>query len=205
MMAIFLESCNPRKKAIMPETIIVRTEIIKLVGVIEFSMSFIAAAEPVRVFPIAYTVAKLKPMIIVFIAPTRKRKLRLSCLIISEPITAACPDPMPGRKEQRGAAIEAAKEDFSKLLKGSFIFLRGVICCGGREILFLKLTIREETPKRPVRRGRRGSLIGRLNVIKPRKPESANTIIEERISFSRKIRKRETHIKINGMRIFIAL
>jgi len=53
---------------------------------------------------------KLNATTMVFIAPTRKRKDSLSCSKISEPMTAAWPEPIPGRKEQRGADIRAATD-----------------------------------------------------------------------------------------------
>lgn len=57
---------------------------------------------------------KLKPITIVFIPPTNTKKPFLDCFKNSEPITAACPEPIPGRKEQSGAEIIELKIDFKK-------------------------------------------------------------------------------------------
>ena len=64
---------------------------------------------------------------IVLIAPTRKRKDLFDCGITSEPIRAACPDPIPGRKEQSGAASAAASDDFINSIFGRRADLIGVM------------------------------------------------------------------------------
>ena len=79
---------------------------------IVFKISFTATAVPERVLFILYIVINPNAETIVFIAPTKNRKERLSCWNISEPIVAAWPEPIPGRNEQRGADIAAAKNDF---------------------------------------------------------------------------------------------
>lgn len=112
---------------------------------------------------------------------------------------------MPGRNEQSGAAKAAASVDFMNELFLSFIFFNGRIFCFGTENLLFMLMIREEVPKRPVKRGRSGSLTGSLNAAKPMNPASRKTIRELIISFSEKIRKKEMKIRINGMIAFIRL
>ena len=106
---------------------------------------------------------------IVFIEPTKNRNCFGVWGIISEPITAACPEPRPGRTES-GAEIEAAAIDLriSFFVRLILDILAGV--CGGRTVLFLMETMRPERPKSPVNKGKRGSLTGRFNVRKPRKP-----------------------------------
>ena len=115
------------------------------------------------------------------IAPVRKRKERLSCLNISEPNVAAWPEPMPWRNEHRGSEIEAARDDFRNCFLVSFIFFKGEIDCFGRvDDGFFRETIKADEPKRPVKRGRRGSLIGRLKVRIPRKPARRKIVSERR-------------------------
>ena len=59
-------------------------------------------------------------------------------------------------------------------------------------------TKREERPKRPVSKGKRGSFIGRFKVKKPRKPASKKTVNERRNLSSLKIKYREAKIRIKG-------
>ena len=108
---------------------------------------------------------------------------------ISEPIVAACPEPIPGRKEQRGAEIEAAITDLINCFFGSFIFFRGeIFCFANAEEVFFRLTIKADEPNRPVKSGSRGSLTGRLNVIMPRRPAREKIINEFKKFSSWKIR-----------------
>ena len=148
----------------------------------------IAAAAPVLVLPMAYIVMNDRPITIVFIAPTRKRKPLLFCSISSEPMTAAWPEPIPGRNEQRGAEMIAARVDFESSFFGILICFSGLIVCVEGIVLFLSEIIRDEIPNSPVRSGRRGSFIGRLNVRIPRKPASRNTVIDGIGLFSLKMR-----------------
>ena len=69
----------PKTAAKMPEIIIVPRIMIKFCEDIVCRISLMAAAEPERALLIAKIVMKLKPMIIVFVAPTRKRKPLVSC------------------------------------------------------------------------------------------------------------------------------
>lgn len=96
------------------------------------------------------------------IAPTRKRNDLFVWGIISEPIVAACPEPMPGRNEQRGAEMIVADE----ALRNSFfvsliVFSLGIFCFITCDLSF-RLIISADVPNKPVNRGRRGSLIGEL-------------------------------------------
>ncbi len=134
---------------------------------------------------------KERAIIIVFIAPTRKRKfLGFECVFSesSEAKTAAWPEPIPGRKEEKGAIRAADKKDFKRESFDIFNENKGIIFWGGREVLLLIETRRAEVPKSPVRRGRRGWFIGRFNERKPRKPASRNTTREIRNSSSLKIK-----------------
>lgn len=79
----------PRKKAIKPEIdIIIRIVVISFIERFP-KISFTAAALPVRVLFIEYTVIKLRPMTIVLTEPTRKRKDLSVKFVISEAIVAA--------------------------------------------------------------------------------------------------------------------
>ncbi len=122
----------PIKKERIPAMKIVITIYRRFVCVRDFRISFSATAAPERVLPMLYKAMKLREITIVFIAPVRKRKERLSCLKSSEPRVAAWPEPMPGRNEQSGAEIAAAREDFKNCFFVSLIFLRGESDCFGR-------------------------------------------------------------------------
>lgn len=107
----------------------------------------------------------------VFIAPIKTRKLSRDCFMNSEPITAACPEPIPGRNEQRGADIIELTDALRKSFFGILIFFIFVISWRGIFVLFFKLIKIAEEPNNPVSNGRRGSFTGRLRVAKPKKPE----------------------------------
>lgn len=62
------------------------------------------------------------------IAPTENRKVLGFCSVNSEARVAACPEPMPGRKEQRGAARDDEIEAFRNSDFVNFIFLSGGSC-----------------------------------------------------------------------------
>ena len=72
----------------------------------------IATAAPVRVFCKEKRATKDKAIMTVFMEPTKNKNCLGVWGIISEPITAACPEPRPGRTE-RGAEIEAAAIDLT--------------------------------------------------------------------------------------------
>ena len=100
----------PAKKAIIPEIKTTAKIKTKLLRVIEPSNSKTAADAPVRVLPMTKAVTKDKAITIVLIPPTKNKNSLLSCSPpISEPITAACPEPIPGRKLHKGAAIPIPK------------------------------------------------------------------------------------------------
>ena len=62
---------------------------------------------------------KLIPNPIVFTAPSKIKNSSLAGFINEEPITAACPLPIPGRKLQIGDATAAVNNGLKKL----FLFL----------------------------------------------------------------------------------
>lgn len=95
---------------------------------------------------------------------------------------------MAGRKEQRGAAMRAEKEDFMKSFIGIVIFFNGRTFCFGIIVFCFSEMIIEDAPNKPVRRGRRGSFTGRLNVAMPRKPARKNITRAGINSFSVKIK-----------------
>jgi hypothetical protein len=115
---------------------------------------------------------------IVLIAPTEKRKERGFCSVNSLANVAACPEPMPGRNEHRGAASEDDKEDFRNSDFVSFICLNEGRCCFINMVFDFKLTINPERPNKPESKGRRGSFTGRLKVKSPRSPAKTKTVIE---------------------------
>ncbi|MEM4259192.1 MAG: hypothetical protein QXS38_00295 [Candidatus Pacearchaeota archaeon] len=168
--------------------IIVARIIVRFWIVIVVRSSEIAAAEPERDFLIAYKVTKLNPMMIVFVAPIRKRNPFVFWGIISEPIVAACPEPMPGRNAQKGEEIRTAATDLKNSFFGIVVFLRGVIFCFGILDFVLRLIISEEIPNIPERRGINGSLTGRLNAKNPRNPARMKTTRESTKFSSLKIR-----------------
>jgi len=131
---------------------------------------------------------KERPITIVLITPTRKRNPLLFCSISSEPITAAWPEPMPGRNEHNGAEIIAANVALKVCFLGSFICFRGRIFWLGILVLFFRETVRAERPKRPVSNGRRGCSIGRLNVRMPKKPARAKIVKDIKNSSSLNIK-----------------
>ncbi len=79
--------------------------------------------------------------------------------------------------------MRAAIEDFMNCFFGREICFKGTICCSEIFVLSFREMKREERPKRPVRRGRRGSFIGRFRVAKPRNP-AKRKIVSERRNFS---------------------
>ena len=108
---------------------------------------------------------------------------------------------MPGRKEHKGADIAAAKKDFENCFFVNFIsFSLEIFCLLIFFDLFFRETINADEPNKPVRRGRRGSFIGRLNVIRPRKPARINIAIEGMKLSSLNIRKREMKIRRKGIK-----
>lgn len=151
---------------------------------IDFKISFIATAAPERVLLMLYAAIKLSEITIVLIEPTKKRNERLSCLKISEPIVAAWPEPIPGRKEQRGAEIEEASIVLMICFFEIVIFFRPETFCSGTEALFFIEIINADVPKRPVNNGRRGSLTGMLNVARPRNPARIKIVKEFKKFFS---------------------
>ena len=99
---------------------------------------------------------KLRDIIIVFVAPTRKRKERELWLTISDAMNADWPEPIPGRNDENGAVKDIARDDLRRSNFEIFIFFRGRISCLGMDVLFLIDRIRDEVPKRPVSRGNKG-------------------------------------------------
>jgi len=116
-------------KASKPEIIIVPIITIRFVSVISGKISEIATAAPVLVLPMTNKVMNDKPITIVFIPPKRTKNPFLLWLINSEPITAACPAPIPGRKEHRGAEIIEPRVAFANSFFGILIFFNGEIFC----------------------------------------------------------------------------
>lgn len=101
---------------------------------------------------------------------------------------AACPEPIPGRKEHSGAERNADKEEERiSFLEGENELILLMTCFFILCLFFREFNI-DETPKRPVRRGRRGSFNGRLNANNPIRPERVNTKRERRKFLSLKIR-----------------
>lgn len=144
-----------------------------------------------------------RPITIVFIAPTRNRNPFCFCCMSSEPMTAAWPEPMPGRNEESGAANIAARVARRVSFFESIIFFRGCIFWLGIVVLFLIEMPNAESPKRPVSKGNSGSFTGRLKVRIPKNPDSEKTVKEIRNSSSLKIRKNEMNISKYGIKVCI--
>jgi len=95
---------------------------------------------------------------------------------------------MPGKKEQRGAETSAAREAFLNSDLDSFISFSGRRDCFFGFFELFRLIIREEIPNKPERRGRRGSLMGRLKADMPKNPANKKTTRERRKLSSLKIK-----------------
>ena len=91
------------------------------------------------------------------VAPNKIRKFLFEDFIKLVPITAACPDPRPGRKLVKGAVnIEAIKGG-----KKSFLDIFGLeMICFFILTFDLMLIINEEAPNKPESNGRKGSFTG---------------------------------------------
>ena len=130
----------------------------------------IAKAAPVRDFCIKNSVTNEIDMTIVFIEPRRIRNCsRFSLPVISEPMIAAWDEPSPGKNEQIGETRIVA---IVGLISSFLLRLSFSIVCSGMIVLDLIEWIIVEVPKRPVRSGRRGCLMSRFNVARPRNPAS---------------------------------
>ena len=105
---------------------------------------------------------------------------------------------MPGRKENNGANREAREAFKYSFLEGREDLIEDIFCSLMLFPVLIESTI-AEVPNNPVSKGKRGSFIGRLKVISPRRPDRENTKKERRKLFSLKIRYREIKIKMNGI------
>ena len=75
--------------------------------------------------------------------------------MISEPIAAACPEPIAGRNEHNGAEIAAQIVAFSISFFSNFIFL--TVFCFGIFVFWIMLKTSPEPPNRPESKGSNGS------------------------------------------------
>jgi len=105
----------------------------------------------------------------------------------------------PGRKEQSGAAIDAAIPVFRKELLLILTSLKLKAFCRGILVLLFKLIINPETPNNPESKGNKGSLTGKLKVKYPKNPDNKKIINPINIFSSLNIKYKETKIKINGI------
>ena len=188
---IFLARNLVIKKEIIPD-IKITNKINKRIFQLKLPInSEIATAAPVLVRERVYRVKKEKPITRVFVAPKRKRKFFLFDLEIVFPNIAACPEPNPGRKLQRGAATVAPRRGFQNFILTFFIF------CFGIFVLFFKLRISMELPNNPLNRGRIGWFIeGIFKTISPKLPVSKKTNTAENFFLSRRIKIRDTKINM---------
>lgn len=145
---------------------------------------------------------KLNPMTRVFVAPNRMRKFLFVDFMKEVPITAACPLPIPGRKLQRGAENVEAKTGLINDFNLGFIF---DIFCSGIFVLFFILMIKEDVPKSPERRGRKGWLIFEFRTAIPKNPARVKVISACSFLFSLSIKKVEAAIKRKGIRSLIVV
>ena len=88
---------------------------------------------------------------IVFIAPSKVKKLFLFVETMLEPITAACAEPREGKNEQSGAESIDARIIFREKF-----FLVVWVVCFGIFCFFIMLVTREEPPNNPVKSGKSG-------------------------------------------------
>ena len=163
-----------------------------------FSKSNWTPAElPVLVFWIAKAVAKLKDITIIEIKPIEKSFCFSFCFEISDDKNEAWEEPIPGRKEQRGAEI---RQDFREDII-SFIFISGFweSICFGIFVLFFIERISAGRPNKPVSIGRRGSLTGREKVKYPKTPPKIVTMVASYKLFSLIVENNKVNNKINGI------
>lgn len=203
----FFESIEVKKKEIVPEII----QINKInINVFKFKLPkswSMVAAEPVRILWRVYSEIKEKPIIRVFVAPSKIKNPRLSVFIIVLPIAAAWPLPRPGRKPQRGEAIIVAINGLKNFGSG---FEK---VCLGIFILVFILKIIEEAPKRPERRGSNGSFISNSKLVVlsgfrtriPKIPVIKATCSAENFFLSEKIIIKTIIIKMYGRKFLIEL
>lgn len=189
--AVSFDIFIPMKNARVPEIIIVIIISVKFCAVTVFRMVFIVAAAPERVLLREKRVMKDRAMTIVLIEPTRKRNSLGFFSVFpenSDARTAACPEPIPGRKEHKGAVSVEAMDDFRIcfLLSESFVFV--IFCFINIFDEVFSETIRAEVPNNPVSNGRRGSLTGRFRVVYPINPARINIVRESRNSSSLRMR-----------------
>ncbi len=71
-------------------------------------------------------------------------------------MSAACPEPIPGRKEEKGVEIRDPRKDCLRSFFEILRSLREIKTCFGILGLFCMEVIRADIPKRPERRGRSG-------------------------------------------------
>ncbi len=154
--AQILEIIIPRISETIDEIIITRTRMIVSEKVIFGIISFSAAAAPVLALLIEYTRIKLAPITRVFIAPIRTRNPFLELSQISEAIRVEYPAPRAGRNEKNGETNSVPRNTFFISFFGKTRSRREVISCFSRDVLSLMLNTRDETPKRPVSKGKRG-------------------------------------------------
>lgn len=139
-----------------------------MVGVDTCVIWEMAKAAPVRDFWKRNNVRKDVAMTNVLIEPRSIRNCsRLILRVISDAMIAAWLEPSPGKKEQIGEMKIVARVG----LINSFLFIFSfAISCLGITTLDLMEWIRVEVPKSPVRSGRRGWDMLRLEDANPRNP-----------------------------------
>ena len=153
-------------------------------------ISWIATAAPVLVFEIIYNEINEKPITNVFVAPRRTRNPFWFVLTRVFPIIAACPLPKPGRKLQRGDAINAPARGLKSFVEGF------VICWGGIWNLFFMLRTNIELPNKPVNKGNKAWFNElKFNTHSPKKPESKKTSKAVDFLFSKEMRRIDMIIK----------
>lgn len=152
---------------------------------------------PVLVTPMLYRAIKDKPATIVFMLPNKIKNCFLSFSpVMSEPITAACPEPSAGRKEHKGADKTAAIPELANSFLLTLILVIGRISCLGSFCFLIIEVINEDAPNKPVNNGKRDSFIFRFKVDKPRKPARKKTSKAFRdFSLTNKYKEAKTRIK----------
>lgn len=127
---------------------------------------------------------KDKPATIVFIAPSKIRNsFLLRSPVTSLPMTAACPDPRPGRKETKGDAIKDASRALFRDFFLIFTCFNLQTFCFGIFCFFIIEVIKEDAPNRPVSKGRMGSFMLRLKEAIPKNPANRKMSIAQSLDF----------------------
>ena len=134
------------------------------------------------------------------IEPSRIKNCFLDNSEIEEAMIAACEEPSPGKKEQRGEIIAVKKAGLRICFLSILILL---IFCSGIFVFCLIEQINADEPKSPVKRGRSGWFIGIFKDASPRKPARMKIIAAIIFCFSLESKNIEIQINKNDSILLI--